>query len=43
LAPVLVALENTDTVAEVRTAVLHALETLDKDRKISDVWRHDIP
>jgi HEAT repeat protein len=43
LAPVLVALENTDTAAEVHTAALHALEMLDKDHKISDAWRHDIP
>ena len=43
LAPVLVALENNDTVEEVRRTALHALEMLDKDHKISDAWRHDIP
>jgi HEAT repeat protein len=43
LAPVLVALENNNTVEEVRRTALHALEMLDNDHKISDAWRHDIP
>jgi HEAT repeat protein len=40
LAPVFVALENTDAAGEVRIAALHTLEKPDNDHKISDAWRH---
>jgi HEAT repeat protein len=40
LAPVLAALENIELAAGCPQAAFHALEMLEKERKISDTWKH---
>ena len=40
LAPVLTALEGTEPTAGCAQAAFHALEMLEKDKRISDIWKH---
>ncbi len=40
LAPVLAALENIEPAAGCAQAAFHALEMLEKEKKISDTWKH---
>ena len=40
LAPVLAALENVEPAMSVPQAAFHALEMLEKEKKIPDIWKH---